>query len=140
MNMFGNAIITGMTILAVFMAMLSLLSSVSSSYLERIKETATLHVLGLYGSESRVIFRKEATIHLVSSGISGSISGYMLAAVVFYVVNLFFQIPGAFVFPWYVVLSTFAISYIMLRVGIWFLFRVFHKRKSMAELLKLMGE
>ena len=133
---FGSVIMEAMGWVAIFMAVLSLTTSASSTYVERTRETAILRVLGLHDKEVNRLFYMESLILLFASGISGSISGFVIGWLMYSQINLFLQIPGTIAVPWGTLARTFGISMFMLMVGLWGMFKWFHKRPVLVEVLK----
>jgi ABC-type antimicrobial peptide transport system permease subunit len=134
--LFASIIMEAIGWVAIFMAVLSMVSSTSSIYLERTREVAIMRVLGLYNREVNRLFYLEILILLFAAGLSGSCSGYLIAWLLYSQINLFIQIPPITPLPIATLVRTFGISIFFLTIGLWLMFKRFHNKFTLVEVLK----
>jgi putative ABC transport system permease protein len=134
---FASIMIESIGWASVLLAVLGVLSSASSMYIERTRDIGILRTLGLYNSEIKTLFFKEILIYILGAGSAGMVSGITISWILYSQINLFIQIPTGLIFPWGTLLRSSLLSYIIVWLGISILFRIIHKKRSITEILRL---
>ncbi len=115
----------------VIICLFSLISASYSSILERQREIAVLRTLGLRPNEVELMFRNEALITLISSGTTGSIIGFLTAALLSENMIVLIETPRMWAIPWDVVGLIFGVSIATLLLGMKMLLRRIRKENIM---------
>lgn len=94
-----DVLFTAVLMSTLVICIFGLLASSYSTIIERKKDVAVLRTLGLKGKEINKLFILEAMIIMISSGIIGSLSGWVSGTLLSTSINLMLGIPYKFTFP-----------------------------------------
>ncbi len=108
---------------SVFIALFGLISSSYSSIIERSREIGIIRVLGLHPKEVDQMFILENLILMLSSASSGGLIGFITAIGLSGNLTMFTQTPRMIAIPWDIIAIIYAVSLIVLIVGMKWLMR-----------------
>ena len=108
---------------SVFIALFGLISSSYSSILERSREIGIIRVLGLHPNEVDKMFILENLILMLASASSGGAIGFVTAIGLSGNLTMFTQTPRMIAIPWDIIAIIYAVSLIVLFVGMKLLMR-----------------
>jgi putative ABC transport system permease protein len=124
-----DTLFTLIAMTTVFICIFGLLSSSYSTIIERKKEIGIVRTLGLKGRDINRLFIIEALIIMISSGIIGTIVGWLTAWLVTSNLTLLTEMPEVLTFPWFNIVVIFSLSLILILVGMVVLLRKARKKK-----------
>ena len=124
-----DTLFTLIAMTTVFICIFGLLSSSYSTIIERKKEIGIVRTLGLKGRDINRLFIIEALIIMISSGIIGTLVGWLTAWLVTSNLTLLTEMPDVLTFPWFNVVVIFSLSLILILVGMVVLLRKARKKK-----------
>jgi len=130
-----QVLFTGLLALSVTIALFGLLASMYTTVLERKREIVILKALGMRRADLFKMFAGETTILLVTSGLLGAITGFLLAYLLISQQTVISELPTPFSVPLIPVLGMFAISLVMGVFGAWLPTRRLLK-KTPAEIIR----
>jgi ABC-type antimicrobial peptide transport system permease subunit len=113
---------------SVFIALFGLISSSYSSILERSREIGVIRVLGLHPNEVDQMFILENLILMLASASSGGVIGFITAIGLSGNLTMFTQTPRMIAIPWDIIAIIYAVSLIVLVVGMKWLMRKIRTR------------
>ncbi len=108
---------------SVFIALFGLISSSYSSILERSREIGIIRVLGLHPNEVDRMFTLENLILMLASATSGGFIGFVTAVGLSGNLTMFTGTPRMIAIPWDIIAIIYAVSLIVLFVGMKWLMR-----------------
>ena len=108
---------------SVFIALFGLISSSYSSILERSREIGIIRVLGLHPNEVDKMFILENLILMLASATSGGFIGFVTAVGLSGNLTMFTGTPRMIAIPWAIIAIIYAVSLIVLFVGMKLLMR-----------------
>ncbi|MBN2157170.1 MAG: FtsX-like permease family protein [Candidatus Lokiarchaeota archaeon] len=119
----------------IVICMFGLFASSYSSILERKREIGILRALGLRREGVSRLFTVESVVILLASGSTGTIVGFSTAALLSQNLSIFAQSPRLLSFPTLTTLILFAVSLVVLLVGMMAILRKI-KRKNLMEIFR----
>ncbi|MHC4600461.1 MAG: FtsX-like permease family protein, partial [Planctomycetota bacterium] len=114
-----QVLFTGILALSVAIALFGLLASMYTAVLERKREVVILKALGMRKRDLFWMFAGETTTLLLTSGILGAITGFILAYMLVSQQAAISELPTPFTVPWIPVIGMIFISIAMGLFGAW---------------------
>lgn len=119
----------------IIICMFGLFASTYASILERKREIGILRALGLKRDGVEKIFTIESLIIMLASGMTGTIVGYITAALLTRNLVIFTDSPSLISFPWAGTILLFTISIIVLLIGMKLLLKKV-KKQNLIEIFR----
>jgi putative ABC transport system permease protein len=125
-----DVLFTLIALTTVFICIFGLLSSSYSTIIERKKEIGIVRTLGLRGKEINRLFILESLIIMISSGTIGIVVGWITSwLVTTNLMGTLVGMPNVLYVPWFNIILIYALSILMIYLGMKILLRKVRKQK-----------